>query len=176
MEITPVEPIGKCVAVTLHGDFEMDQYPPSPRGVALRRLRVGLELGLREASRKLGISAVNLSRLEMGKATCDWKSARELLLRGEPPMPARLRKSEWRWLAQAAMSNWFRAGDMLMHRLERRGLVKVPDATARRGEITTAWVTDKAMEAFDAHPADWGLPEGPRNCNLRRSQPRRSRP
>ena len=66
------------------------------------------------------------------------------------------------------MVNWFRGSDMLVHRLVRRGLVEIHNQTVRRDEIATAWVTAKGREAFEAHPDDWGVPDGPRNCSLRR--------
>lgn len=72
MKLTPVTPIGKRTMVTFHGDYEVDAFPPSPRGRALRDLRVELGQGLRETARALGLSAVQLSDLERGRATTDW--------------------------------------------------------------------------------------------------------
>lgn len=79
--IKPVAPIGRGMARgfghksdgTPIYEWEMDVYPPSPKGKELRNLRKELDLGLRETSKALGISAVDLSSLEHGRATCDWE-------------------------------------------------------------------------------------------------------
>lgn len=54
------------------GPLELPTYPPSPEGEALRDLRVELGLGLREAARVLGLSALELANLERGRARCEW--------------------------------------------------------------------------------------------------------
>lgn len=92
--VTAVEPIGKrtTFAHVNRGDqphyfgfIEIDAYPPHPRGTALRDLRVAAGVGLREASKRLGLSAVDLSGVEMGSKTFTdeamWGAA-EALLRG----------------------------------------------------------------------------------------------
>lgn len=70
--LTPVAPIGKRIMATFHGRYEVDDYPPSPRGRAVRDLRVELGLGLRDTAMALGLTAVQLSDLERGRATTDW--------------------------------------------------------------------------------------------------------
>lgn len=56
-------------------------YPSSPKGVALRTMRVErAKMSLGEASTVLGINPVGLSALENGSATCDWDEASERLL------------------------------------------------------------------------------------------------
>lgn len=87
-----VQPIGKRkVFGHIHysdrphewGEIEIDDYPPSPEGKKLRNLRVQLGIGLREACRVLGLSAVELGYVERGGAVVDWAAAAKLL-RGEP--------------------------------------------------------------------------------------------
>lgn len=84
----PVEPVGKRTAFGhqnmgdrphVWGEIELDAYPESKEGRALRDFRTARQIGLREASAKLGISAVHLSNLERGAATCDWETVRTLL-------------------------------------------------------------------------------------------------
>ena len=78
--LIPVAPIGteRSMAFVNPGgprEVELDVYPPSPRGDALRNLRVGCDLGLRECARALGLSPVDVSALENGRATLsadDW--------------------------------------------------------------------------------------------------------
>ena len=90
-----VEPIGKRkIFAHIHhadrphewGEIEIDDYPPSPEGKKLRDLRVQLGIGLREASRLLGLTAVQLSSVERGGAVLDWTEAAKVLRnsRGEP--------------------------------------------------------------------------------------------
>lgn len=61
---------------------EIPSYPPSPRGLRLRDVRLDLRMGLREAAQRLGLTAVEYGRLEYGAAECDWNEA-ELALRTE---------------------------------------------------------------------------------------------
>jgi hypothetical protein len=73
-----VEPVGrqKTFAFVNPGGFEeveMAVYPEATReaGGRLRTARVGLHMGLREASQRLGLSAVELSAVERGAMTGD---------------------------------------------------------------------------------------------------------
>lgn len=45
-----------------------DEYPPHPTGQLVRDLRVTLGIALRDASKALGLTAVELSSLERGSA------------------------------------------------------------------------------------------------------------
>ena len=58
-------------------------YPPSPRGEALRALRLKIQMNQRDASKKLGIAGVDLGRLERGEATLEsdleWDRAEAML-------------------------------------------------------------------------------------------------
>ncbi len=56
-------------------------YPPSWGTWKLRNLRVSLGLSLRDAAMLLGIEPVEVSDLECGKASTDWRIV-EALLRG----------------------------------------------------------------------------------------------
>jgi hypothetical protein len=64
-------------------EWEEDVYPPSPEGRRLRDLRIELGLGLRESCALLEITAVQLSSLERGRATCDWAQAERMLRDGK---------------------------------------------------------------------------------------------
>jgi hypothetical protein len=84
----PVEPIDKFEVFAhqnmgdkphLWGPMMLDDYPDSPEGDALRDFRTARRIGLREASARLGISAVHLSNLERGAAVCDWELVREIV-------------------------------------------------------------------------------------------------
>lgn len=88
--VTQVAPIGKR---TVHGfghladgtpiyEWEANVYPPSTDGTALRELRRELDIGLRDAAKRMGISVVQLSALELGSATCDRETAQRLLRGG----------------------------------------------------------------------------------------------
>lgn len=88
LELVRVDPIGReVVPVFAHAldgtpvyEREVDVYPLSQGGEALRRLRSHrLGLSLREAAARLGISIVELSSLERGRLTCDWVVARRML-------------------------------------------------------------------------------------------------
>ena len=62
---------------------EEPEWPHSPQGSALRRLRRDLGFGLREASAALSLTIVQLHDLESGRAALDdagWIEARALLL------------------------------------------------------------------------------------------------
>lgn len=88
MKLLPVAPIGTHRSAAFvcgpHTsglrEIEEPTYPPSPRGDALRELRAreGAHVTIREAARLLGISAVDVSALELGRATLsdeDWDEA-----------------------------------------------------------------------------------------------------
>ncbi len=93
--ITPVEPTGSrsggagfiCRTGGQGGAVarmpDVRTYPPSPRGEALRALRVRIGLGARAAAAKIGISGADLGRLERGEATLEsdneWDRAEALL-------------------------------------------------------------------------------------------------
>jgi hypothetical protein len=64
-----VLPVGKEAHTHLctGREIEMDKYPESPTGDLMRDLRVTLGIGLRDAARLLGLQAVELSGLEMGR-------------------------------------------------------------------------------------------------------------
>lgn len=65
------------------GEIQIPDYPPSPRGRALKNLRTRLGLTLREASRRLGLRVVEYSRLEYGAAVVDnWDEAERILRHG----------------------------------------------------------------------------------------------
>lgn len=76
MTLVKVEPIGtrqaEGFAMRQHGGcgyatWEQAVYPESPEGEALRRLRVERGLALRRAADILGVRAVDLSAVEMGR-------------------------------------------------------------------------------------------------------------
>jgi hypothetical protein len=78
VKLTPVDPIGtqRTWAFVNPGgleEIEMAVYPEATRveGERLRVARVEMGIGLREASKRLGLSAVDLSRVERGAMTCD---------------------------------------------------------------------------------------------------------
>lgn len=84
----PVAPIGKRKVwghqnmgdqPHVWGEIEIDDYPESAEGRALSDFRRTRRIGLREASAKLGVSAVHLSNLERGAAVCNWEIVRGLL-------------------------------------------------------------------------------------------------
>lgn len=71
-----VHPTGSVRVRTLHGVVSViDEYPDTPSGKALRARRHELSLTLREAAKLLGLTATELSRLEVGSAVTDWKLA-----------------------------------------------------------------------------------------------------
>ena len=69
----PVPPVGtRTTAALVHGavnDVTVPVYPPSPQGEALRTARKAAGVGLREAARRAGITATELSGLEGGRLT-----------------------------------------------------------------------------------------------------------
>jgi hypothetical protein len=81
--LVPVEPIGKATVFAhqnrgdmphVWGDVEINKYPAwaCVAGERLRRTRVvDLRMGLREASQRLGLSAVDLCSVERGAMTGD---------------------------------------------------------------------------------------------------------
>ena len=87
LPITPIAPVGKRLASGFVrradgcsvGTFETDEYPASPAGEHFRKLRIGRDLSLRETARILGISPVDLSALENGRASTDWDAMEDLL-------------------------------------------------------------------------------------------------
>jgi len=88
----PVEPIGKRVVYGhqnmgdqphVWGEMEINDYPESKNGRALRDFRTARQVGLGEAAKKLGISVVHLSKIEHGAATCDWEIVRMLMPESE---------------------------------------------------------------------------------------------
>lgn len=81
IKIIPVEPIGTRDATGFvcreggggWGTVTLNTYPPSANGERLRQKRNELDLGLREAAKRLRIKASELSDLESGRAvTDDW--------------------------------------------------------------------------------------------------------
>ena len=63
----------------------LNAYPPSPRGDRLRRLRIESRRTHRDAAPLLGLSVVELSKLEVGKLTlsdADWAAAERVLTEG----------------------------------------------------------------------------------------------
>ncbi len=75
--------------VLVHGqvlDVEVPVYPPSPMGEALRTARRAAGVGLREAARRAGITATDLSGLEGGRLTLAsgeaWERLRGLVVGG----------------------------------------------------------------------------------------------
>ena len=82
----PVAPIGTAPHTALINGrcdtIEFSVYPPTPRGAALRALRVSLSVGLRRAARALGMSELELSGLERGCDTIaetEWDRAEAIL-------------------------------------------------------------------------------------------------
>lgn len=64
-------------------EIQIPDYPPSPRGRALKNLRTRLGLSLREAARRFDLRVVEYSRLEYGAAVVDdWDEAERLLREG----------------------------------------------------------------------------------------------
>lgn len=85
----PVAPIGKTTVYGhqnrgdephVWGPLEIDDYPTSSEGRALRDFRRAHHIGLRDASARLDVSAVHVSNLERGAATCNWELVRALLV------------------------------------------------------------------------------------------------
>ncbi len=77
-KLAPVEPIGmqRTFAFVNPGgleEIEMPVYPEATRarGERVRTARVALSMGLREASKRLDLSAVELSAVERGAMTGD---------------------------------------------------------------------------------------------------------
>jgi hypothetical protein len=71
MKLRRQQPIGtqQTLAFVCPGGLrpvDLPVYPPSPRGEALRALRVDLRIGLREAATAMGLSAVELGEIERG--------------------------------------------------------------------------------------------------------------
>ena len=66
----PNTPIGKRWCYTMHGAVQDDRFSPeaAQAGEEIRALRSSLVVGLREGSRAIGMSAVDLSSLETGRA------------------------------------------------------------------------------------------------------------
>lgn len=88
LEYEPVDPIGKETVYGhqhradgnhVWGPFDVDKYPESREGKALRDLRVRLDLGWRDAARALHMSLLAYSALERGAAKCNWLVASEAL-------------------------------------------------------------------------------------------------
>lgn len=85
IRVIPVEPIGAREVTGFvcrengqggYGSITLPAYPPSPDGERLRQKRNELDLGLREAAKRLRIKASELSDLENGRAvTDDWLKA-----------------------------------------------------------------------------------------------------
>lgn len=79
----PLRPAGKTVAfvctATGGGLAEVDHYEGTEEGDQLRAQRVAVGLGLREAARRVGLSVVDLLRLETGRATLSPENWRALL-------------------------------------------------------------------------------------------------
>lgn len=80
----PLRPAGKTVAFvctsTGGGLAEVDHYEGTVEGDRLRACRVAVGLGLREAAKRVGLSALDLSCLETGRVTLspeDWRSLLE---------------------------------------------------------------------------------------------------
>lgn len=77
LAIRAVDPIGTRTAHgfacradgTVINEWTEKVYPPSPCGERLRRVRVDLGVGLRDAARVLELRADVLSALEVGRAT-----------------------------------------------------------------------------------------------------------
>lgn len=93
--VVPVAPIGSHETVAhvnrghLGSGFEViavDDYPPHPRGDALRAARVDVSLGLRDAAKILGVTPVDLSAVEHGRASfasdAEWDRALAMIQMG----------------------------------------------------------------------------------------------
>ena len=88
LALIPVAPTGSAPCVTSHGVRETLQYPPSPRGEALRRWRVfEADKTLRQGAALLGLRAPELSALEGGYATLSDEGWRELGRRAGVELP-----------------------------------------------------------------------------------------
>lgn len=84
LNLIPVQPVGSHESLAFVNPPPPDgglqrvtvrDYPASPCGEALLHTRLGFDLGLRSAASVLGLSAVDLSALEHGRATLsadDW--------------------------------------------------------------------------------------------------------
>jgi hypothetical protein len=92
--IIAVQPVGreKSVAfvsgpnVSGFREVEMDVYPHSPRGEALRGCRMQGYLTIRDAAKRLGIRCVEYCDLERGKATLldeDWEIALNVITKSD---------------------------------------------------------------------------------------------
>lgn len=88
LEYELVEPIGKRTVYGhqhrtdgqhVWGDFEINDYPDSPAGVALRAERRRLGLHLFEAAHALGLRTSAYGALERGAARCNWPRAYALM-------------------------------------------------------------------------------------------------
>lgn len=94
MRVVPVRPVGRTtrslglVRPSDGGPCRIEpvatrEYPPSPLGAQLRRYRTAVDRGgdhvsLGDAARAIGVSAVDVSDLERGRATLDpvdWRRA-----------------------------------------------------------------------------------------------------
>ena|ERR1700734_546992 len=59
-------------------NFEVIEYPQSKEGLILRGIRMGLDIDIREAAKRLKLSTAQYCGLEMGKYTLselDWTAA-----------------------------------------------------------------------------------------------------
>lgn len=89
LPITPVQPIGRsrhrvfgrCADGSAFYEIELDDYPDSIDSRGFRESRKA-RFGLREAARRLGLTATELSGLEHGAYTCDWGLALKMLDEG----------------------------------------------------------------------------------------------
>lgn len=61
------------------GEFELNEYPPSPEGEALSDFRRALGMYLGQAGDVLGLRPSQISNLERGAATCNWEYAKARL-------------------------------------------------------------------------------------------------
>jgi hypothetical protein len=78
-----VQPIGStlpaCEYAQMFGE-PLPKYPESPKGKALRDVRVVRGLSLREVASAVGLSVVRLGELERGRRTLSEEQWDELLL------------------------------------------------------------------------------------------------
>lgn len=64
-----VAPVGtRTVEALMHGRCAMQVYPPSPWGDAIHMARKASGIGLRDAAARVGITAAELSAIEIGCA------------------------------------------------------------------------------------------------------------
>lgn len=78
--IIPVAPVGteKTAAFVCPGglrEVDVDVYPPHPRGKVLRSMRRAFDLGLREATALVGVTASELCGLERGSRSLESDAA-----------------------------------------------------------------------------------------------------